>query len=439
MRPFVVRSMRAPFLLLTSLALFAPGLLRAADAAPAPQPAIVLHAARLLDVRSGKTVRDAVVVVEGETIRAVGERRAVQVPAGAREVELGDRTLVPGLMDLHVHLSVGGGTQKRFGSQLFDGPIDHAFRAADNARLTLAAGFTTVRSAGDNDFIDVALDKAIGRGLAVGPRIVPACYQISMTGGHGDDTGWPPGVFEYTPEQGIADGPEKLLRAVRYQIKHGARVIKMMVTGGVSGFERTIDMQQFSEEEMRTVVDEARRNGIKVMAHAEALTGTRAAVRSGVASIEHGTDLDAEVIRMMKERGTYLVPTPVVETTDIRSFPPEMQAKANGLLVRSHESLELAIKEGVKIAYGTDAGPAPHGENARQFAILVARGMTPLAAVRTATLAAADLLGVADRGAIEPGLLADIIAVPGNPLDDVRTLEHVDFVMKGGAIYKEPR
>jgi imidazolonepropionase-like amidohydrolase len=213
-----------------------------------------------------------------------------------------------------------------------------------------------------------------------------------MTGGHGDDTGFSPGVFEHGPEQGIADGPQLLLRAVRYQIKHGARVIKLMVTGGVGGFERTLDVQQFSEEEMRTVVEEARRNRVKVLAHAEALAGTLAAVRAGVDSIEHGSQLDDEAIRLMKEKGTYLVPTPLVGVEDItRDYPEEMKAKSREESRHAAESLGKAIRAGVKIAYGTDAGAMPHGRNARQFALLVEAGLSPLDAIRSATLAAADL------------------------------------------------
>jgi imidazolonepropionase-like amidohydrolase len=417
------------------------GIFGALAPAAAGAEVVVLAADRLLEVRSGRVVRDAVVVVEGERIRAAGPRSAVAIPAGAREVRLGDRTLLPGLFDMHVHLSSGSTRPKKFAQFFFDGPIDSALRAAANARATLAAGFTSVRSAGDNDFIDVSLDKAIENGFAVGPRIVPAGYQISMTGGHGDDTGWPPGVFEHGPEQGIADGPQQLLRAVRYQIKHGARVIKLMVTGGVAGFERTLDVQQFSEEEMRTVVEEARRNRVKVLAHAEALDGTLAALRAGVDSIEHGSQLDDEAIALMKEKGSYLVPTPLVSAVDeevMASYPAEIQAKSREERRRAEESLRKAIHAGVKIAYGTDAGPMPHGRNAQQFALLVAAGMSPLDAIRSATLAAADLLGVADRGALEPGLLADVVAVPGDPLADVHALEHVDFVMKGGVIFHQP-
>jgi len=435
------RPPRRPGLL--SLALMAVLL---ALAAPAVLPAetVVLRAARLLDVRTGRLVSPAAVVVQGDRIRAAGRAAEVAVPSGARIVELGDRTLLPGLFDMHVHLSVGGAAGGRKAQPfegIFNGPIDNAYRAADNARTTLAAGFTTVRSAGDNDFIDVALGKAIERGIAEGPRIVPAGYQISMTGGHGDEDGWPPGVFELGPEQGVADGPERLLRAVRYQIKHGARVIKMAATAGVLGFEATYDAQQFSEEEMRTVVEEARRNGLKVMAHAHGLAGTLAALRAGVASIEHGSQLDDEAVRLMKARGVYLVPTAYINSgggKDLSGYPEAIRAKAAAATKAAGASLERAIRAGVKIAFGTDAGPLPHGENAREFAVLVVHGMTPLAAIQAATIAAADLLGVDDRAILEAGRLADVVAVPGDPLSDIRALERVDFVMKGGAIVRRP-
>ncbi|HEV3457669.1 MAG TPA: amidohydrolase family protein [Thermoanaerobaculia bacterium] len=397
---------------------------------------LALTADRMIEVRSGRVVHDAVVIVEGERIKAAGPRAAVAVPVGARVVELGNRTLLPGLFDMHVHLSSGSTRPKKFIQFFFDGAVDEALRAADNARATLAAGFTSVRSAGDNDYIDVALDKAIEEGFAIGPRITPAGYQISMTGGHGDDTGFPPGVYEHTPEQGIADGPQQLLRAVRYQIKHGARVIKLMVTGGVSSFERSLDVQQFSEEEMRTVVEEARRNRVKVLAHAEALAGTLAAVLAGVDSIEHGSQLDDEAIRLMKEKGTYMVPTPLAGLEDVnRDWPEEMKAKSSEERRRATASLTKAIRAGVKIAYGTDAGAIAHGRNARQFALLVEAGMSPLDAIRSATLAAADLLGTPDRGTLEPGQLADVVAVPGDPLADVHAMEQVDFVMRGGVIF----
>ena len=424
-------------LLTKSGALFALAILTFLKPLPSAAEVVAIYADRMIDVRTGKVVGPALIIAEGDRIRYAGPRTQEALPSGAHRIDLGDHTLLPGLFDMHVHLSIGSAKVTSFAERVYAGSIDDTLQAADNARLTLLAGFTSVRSAGDNYFIDVALDKAIEKGVAVGPRIVPAGYQISMTGGHGDENGWPPGAFEYGPEQGIADGPEKLLRAVRYQIKHGARVIKMMVTGGVIGFG-AIEVQQFSDEEMRTVVDEAGRNGLKVMAHAEALKGTIAAVRAGVASIEHGDRLDDEVIGLMKARGTYLVPTPLADVKNFTGFPDEWRLKGEELRKGSKASLEKAIRAGIKIAYGTDAGPVPHGQNARQFAMLVDSGMKSLAAIQAATIAAADLTGVSDRGALESGLLADIIAVPGNPLNDIRTLEQVDFVMKGGVVYREP-
>jgi imidazolonepropionase-like amidohydrolase len=218
-------------------------------------------------------------------------------------------------------------------------------------------------------------------------------------------------------------------------------VIKMAVTAGVLGFEATYDAQQFSEEEMRTVVEEARRNRLKVMAHAHGLAGTLAALRAGVASIEHGSQLDDEAVRLMKARGVYLVPTAYINAgggMDTTGYPPEIRAKAEAATRAAGASLDRAIRAGVKIAFGTDAGPLPHGQNAREFAVLVAHGMTPLAAIQAATIAAADLLGVDDRAVLEPGRLADVVAVPGDPLADIRALERVDFVMKGGAIVRRP-
>jgi imidazolonepropionase-like amidohydrolase len=399
---------------------------------------VALRAARLLDVRAGRMVEGAVVLVAGERILAVNP--AGGVPAGAKVIDLGDVTLLPGLMDMHTHLSVGlaaGQSRPRTGVQW--GPVEMALQAAYNARATLAAGFTTVREAGANDFIDVALARTIDAGITVGPRVVPSGYQISITGGHGDNVGYPPGVFELGPEQGVADGPEQVLRAVRYQIKHGARVLKMTATAGVLGFEATADAPQFSDAEMRAIVEEAKRHRLKVAAHAHGLEGTLAALRAGVDSIEHGSSLDDEAVRRMKEQGTYLVPTAWVNAgggADLGSRAPEMQEKGRRVTAVARESLERAIRAGVKIAFGTDAGVFQHGLNAREFAVLVERGMTPLEAVRAATLYAADLLGVDDRGAVEPGLLADLIAVPGDPLRDVRVLEDVRFVMKGGQVVR---
>jgi imidazolonepropionase-like amidohydrolase len=398
---------------------------------------VALRAARMLDVERGTIVADPVVVVEGERIRSVGR----EVPEGARVVDLGDVTLLPGLIDMHTHLSVGRSNDptvkppRRFGN----GPLDATLQAAVNARATLLAGFTSVRECGANDFIDVALERAIERGAAIGPRITPSGYQISMTGGHGDNTGFAVGEYELTPKQGVADGPEQLLYAVRYQIKYGARVIKLTATAGVLSEERTATDRQFSDEELRTIVEEAKRHGLRVAAHAHGTEGVLAAVRAGVSSIEHGSVLDDETIRLMKERGVYLVPTislaePEAATTTERSAL--MQEKGAEMSSAAVRSFRAAAAAGVKIAFGTDAGVFPHGLNAREFGAMVRHGMTPLAAIRAATLSAADLLGVSDRGTIAPGKLADIIAVKGNPLQDVTTLEHVEFVMKGGTVFK---
>ncbi|HXT51387.1 MAG TPA: amidohydrolase family protein, partial [Thermoanaerobaculia bacterium] len=297
----------------------------------------------------------------------------------------------------------------------------------------------TVREAGAWFFIDAALDRAVAAGQAVGPRIIPSGYQISMTGGHGDDIGWPPGVFETGPEQGIGDGPEALLKAVRYQLKHGARTIKLTATAGVLGPEATADARQFSDEELRTIVEEAHRNRVKVAAHAHGRDGILAAVRAGVDSIEHGSQIDDDAVRLMKQHGTWLVPTAWVNSTgelDVASMDPHVRNKAAQITAQARESLRLAIRSRLPIAYGTDAGVYPHGNNACDFAVLVAAGMTPLEAIRTATTGAAALLGVDDRGSLEADQLADVIAVPGDPLKDVAALAAPSLVMQGGKVYR---
>ena len=414
------------------------GLFLALIVFPLSAQVTAIRAKRLLDVRRGVMVENAVVIVEGETIREV----ARAVPAGAAVIDLGDVTLLPGLFDLHVHLDIGRSVDALppLGADYYEpGPIDRAFEATRNARATLMAGFTSVRSCGSNDFIDVALRRAIERGTVVGPRITPSGYQISMTGGHGDNVGFPEGVYELTPKQGVADGPEQLLFAVRYQIKHGAEVIKLMATAGVLSNERTATARQFSDEELRTVVEEAKRHGIRVAAHAHGTEGIIAAVRAGVDSIEHGSMLDDEGIRLMKEHGTWLVPTLYVASPQTRkNKPASIQDKAAAMDAAVSKSFRAALAAGVKIAFGTDAGVYPHGRNAGEFAELVSHGMTPLEAILSATIHAAELLGVTDRGAIEAGQLADLIAVAGNPLENVRTLENVLFVMKGGVVVKRP-
>jgi imidazolonepropionase-like amidohydrolase len=395
---------------------------------------VALRAARLLDVERGAIVNNPVIVIDGANIRAV----AVSAPEGARVIDLGDVTLLPGPIDMHTHLSVGRNNDPSIRPpSRFGGPIDATLQAAANARATLLAGFTSVRECGANDFIDVALKRAIERGAAIGPRITPSGYQISMTGGHGDNTGFAPGEYELTPKQGVADGPEQLLYAVRNQIKYGAEVIKLTATAGVLSEEATATARQFSDEELRTIVEEAKRHGLRVAAHAHGTEGIIAAVKAGVNSIEHGSMLNDEAIRLMKERGTWLVPTIfLADAAPAGDKSALMQEKGASMSEAAKKSFRAAYEAGVKIAFGTDAGVFPHGNNAKEFASMVRHGMKPVDAIRAATINAASLLGVTDRGSIKAGQLADIIAVKGNPLDDVSTLERVTFVMKGGVVFK---
>lgn len=393
---------------------------------------IVLRAARMLDLQTGRIISPAVVVVEKDRIKSVNP---TSVPRG-QVIDLGNTTLLPGFIDMHTHLSfdIEGAWLHR---SVTDTAGDHALRGARNARNTLMAGFTTVRDVGSNDFVDVALMRATDQEFIPGPRIFPAGHSIGITGGHCDTTGYAPGVQEHGPEQGVADGTDGVLKAVRYQIKHGAKVIKICATAGVLSLEGPVGAQQLSETELRVIVEEASRHGVKVAAHAHGTEGIIAAVRAGVASIEHGSVLNDEAMRLMKERGTYLVPTSYLgQVIRLDALPPPIRAKAEYILPLARQSLQLAIKSGVKIAFGTDAAVIPHGQNAKEFGVLVERGMTPIEAIRTATVNAADLLGVNDRGNIAPGLLADLVAVPGNPLDNIRVLEDVRFVMKGGQVYK---
>lgn len=394
------------------------------------QGTIVLKADRWLDVRAGTVKNDALIVIEGDKIAAIGGT----APAGAEVIDLGDVTLLPGLIDSHTHLSM------QLSAQSFIQPVklteaDYAMEAVFNARRTIDIGFTTVRDFGSG--IDVALSKAVAAGKVVGPRVVPSRYLLGITGGHCDVTGFAPGILERSWREGIADGVDEVVKAVRYQIKHGAKVIKTCATAGVLSFEETVGAQQYSYEELKAMVDEAARHSVKVAAHAHGTEGIKAAVRAGVASIEHGSILDDEAIAMMKERGTYLVPTTYLsEVIDLDALPPLIRQKAETVLPMAQRSLEKAIRAGVKIAFGTDAAVFPHGQNAREFLSLVKRGMSPLEAIRAATINAADLLDVKDRGSLEVGLLADIVAVPGNPVQDISKMLEVGFVMQGGKIIR---
>jgi imidazolonepropionase-like amidohydrolase len=392
----------------------------------------------MLDVRSGELLKNAIVVVEKDRIQSVSTNTTVP---DAPQLDLGELTLLPGLIDMHVHLSYDW---EFFSSIAQDTPADAALRGARNARATLVAGFTTVRNVGAHDFVDVALMRAIDAGFIDGPRIVPVGHSLSCTGGYHDLGGgifqcFSPGLHELGPESGIADGPDALRRAVRYQIKYGAKVIKVVVTAGVLAVDGPAGVQQYSDEELRAIVEETHRHGLKVAAHAHGTAGILAALRAGVDSLEHGSMVNDEAIRFMKENGTYLVPTASmfkVFGTNLDSLPAPIRERRAQFLTLAQENQRRAIQAGVKIAFGTDTPVLPHGGNAKEFAVLVELGMTPLEAIRAATLYATELLGTEDRGLIEPGRFADMIAVPGDPLMNIQVLEEVRFVMQGGKVIK---
>lgn len=397
------------------------------------QTVTVVRAARMLDVATGRMVNNPQIVITGGVITSVNSG---SVPAGARVIDLGDVTLLPGLTDAHTHLSGEIGPNMML-QPVTDLEVDAAFESVRHARTTIMAGFTTVRDFGGD--VTVALGKAVDRGDVLGPRVVPSRNALGITGGHCDVTGYKPGVLEQGPKDGVADGPWEVVQAVRYQIKHGAQVIKTCATAGVLSMEGPVGAQQYSFEELKAMVDEAARHGIKVAAHAHGTEGIKAATRAGVASIDHGSMLDDEAIALMKQHGTYLVPTSyLADRINLAVLPPHIRAKAQLVLPLARESLRKAIAAGVKIAFGTDAAVYPHGENGKEFAVYVKAGMTPLQAIRSATINAADLLGKTDRGTIEAGKLADIIAVRGDPLADITTLERVVFVMQGGKVIKDP-
>jgi imidazolonepropionase-like amidohydrolase len=401
--------------------------------AAAPTP-VVVRAARMLDMTSGQMLRDVSVVVMGDRITAVNPST---MPAGARVLDLGDVTLLPGFIDLHTHLSGEIGATS-FIEPVLETSVDAAYKAARHARTTVMAGFTTVRDFGGE--VTVALGKAVDRNDVVGPRVIPSRNALGITGGHCDVTGFAPGVLEQDTKGGVADGPWEVVEAVRYQIKHGAQVIKTCATAGVLSMEGPVGAQQYTYEELKAMVDEAARHGVKVAAHAHGTEGIKAAVRAGVASIEHGSMLDDEAIALMKEHGTYLVPTAYLrDRINLAVLPPLVRRKAETVLPLAAESNRKAIAAGVKIAFGTDAAVFPHGENAKEFAVYVKLGMTPLAALRSATTVAAEVLGKDDRGSIAPGKLADLIAVPGDPLQDITATERVQWVMQGGKVLKDER
>ncbi len=407
----------------------------------AQQPkTIALKAARLFDGTSDDVVNNATVVVTGNRIAGIN----VPVPAGAQVIDLGDVTLLPGFIDAHVHLT--GESGDNFYLDFFQGvmrqPAEQAFYAGSYAKKTLEAGFTSVRNVGADDYIDVGLRNAINAGLTPGPRMLTAVHAISATGGHGDGDPIPParGVPQHGPIDGVCNGAAECRAAVRYQIKYGADVIKFMPSGGVLSLADPVDAPELSQEEMNAIVEEAHHWGRKVAAHCHGDAAAKMAVAAGVDSIEHGSFLKPDTLQLMHDKGVYLVPTLLAGdwlAGKLDKFPPAIANKAKAAVAARSDMFRNALKAGVKIAFGTDSAVSPHGINAREFALMTGLGMSPAAALRSATSVAATLLGVDDRvGTLAAGKLADIVAVPGNPLDDIHATEHVSFVMKEGVVVK---
>jgi imidazolonepropionase-like amidohydrolase len=408
------------------------------------QQTIVLRAARLIDGTGAAPIANAAVVVSGERIVAVGPAASVPIPAGARVLDLGDVTLLPGFIDTHTHIA-----GRTLGDPLADVAVvrDYPSYAAvvgvANARSTLMAGFTSIRVVGSGNFDDMALRQAITDGRIPGPRMENAGHALGITGGHCDENGFRPGLIRYGPEEGVADGADQIRSAVRYQVKSGADVIKMCATGGVLSEGDAVGATQYTFDEMKALVDEATKLGRKVAAHAHGTEGIKLAVRAGVSSIEHGSFLDDEGARMMAQRGTYLVPTlmagQAVERFAKSGVLKGLRAeKALAAAAAMRRGVRIAVANRVPIALGTDAGVIPHGSNAQEFGLLVEwGGMTPMASLTAGTMNAAKLLGWDSRvGSLAAGKLADIVAVPGDPLADIHATERVSFVMKGGVVYR---
>jgi len=401
---------------------------------------VAVKAGRLLDVKSGAYRLDQVILIEGDRIKAVGDAAQMKIPSGAKVVDLSNRTVLPGLIDCHTHLTFSPFTGA-YRALSISVPRE-ALLGARNARVTLEAGFTTVRNVGASGFADVALRDAINSGDVPGPRMLVSGPPLSITGGHADENLLAP-EFHYSAD-GVADGVPAVIAKVREDIKYGADVIKFMATGGVLSQGDNPALAQYSPEEMRAIVDTAHGLGRKVAAHAHGALGIHDAVAAGVDSIEHGSFINQEDIQLMKQHGTYLVPTLYLmdwfmDNYQKMGLTENMLEKARVVMPAARENIARAIQEGVKIAFGTDAAVYPHGLNAHEFPVMVKLGMTPLAAIQASTVSAADLIGWSDRvGAIEPGKFADLIAVQGDPLEDVSVLEHVDFVMKGGDVVKRP-
>ena len=405
-----------------------------------PERPKLIKASAYVDVVREELISPANILISNGLIKAINPKK---IPENVQVIDLSNKVLLPGLMDMHTHLDLD-----------FDGSWDHiltkenaskgAIRAVRNAELTLMGGFTTVRNIGQGhitpELVNVALVEATKEGWIKAPTIFPAGHMISIQGGHADLTmGYSEGLIEVGPNHGIVNGVDDVIKAVRYQIKHGAKVIKIHATAGVLSLEASVGAQQLSDAEMKAAVEEAHRHHVKVAAHAHGTEGIIAAVKAGVDSIEHGSLIDKAAIRLMKSKGTYLVPTTGLNEYMqplLKKMDPKMREKSEYILPLAQKRLSQAIKSGVKIALGSDSPLIPHGQNAAEIVALVNRGMTNAQALQAATVNSADLLGVSDRGEIKIGLLADIIAVDENPLEVIETVMNVNFVMKAGEVVK---
>jgi imidazolonepropionase-like amidohydrolase len=408
---------------------------------------IALKAARLFDGKSRTLTQNGVVLVQGDKITDAGAN--VAVPPGAQVIDLGDVTLSPGFMDAHTHLTLDlSNYQAARLRELQVSTSAKAYSVIPAARVTVEAGFTTVRDVGartyrSHDYIDVSLRDAIAKGIVVGPRMFVATCGIGATGGHFDEAaGFRDGLFGPEPDytDGIADGPDAVRKAVRFEVRNGADVIKAAVSGGVLSLTDEVDVPQFTPPEMAALVDEAHRLRKKVAVHCHGDQAGREAIEAGVDSIEHGSFLKPETLTLMKNKGTFLTPTLMAAEYikgKLDSYPPALQAKALAALNARSDMFRNALKIGVKISFGTDAAVFPHGQNAKEFKLMTDLGMAPIDALKSATANDAELLGVAQKlGTLETGMLADVVAMPGDPTQDITATERVSFVMKEGKIIR---
>lgn len=422
---------------LAASALAAPAAAQTAPAATAAQQVTAIKAGRLIDVVSGSVRNDQIVVITGDTITTVGPAGKTEIPAGAKIIDLSNATIMPGFVDTHTHVTANPfeGTYESLATSIPRATV----RGVANAQKMLMSGFTTVRDVGSPGFSDVAIRDAINAGEVWGPRMLVSGPSLGITGGHCDNNLLPPEYEDFS--EGVADGPDAVRRAVRRNVKYGVDMIKYCGTGGVFSKGTQVGAQQFTEEEVKALIDEAHMHGRKVAVHAHGANGIKVALRNGVDTVEHASIIDDEGIALAKKTGAFL--SMDIYNTDFTQTYGKAHGVLEELLVKDRQVAQVqrdnflkAVKAGVKMTLGSDAGVYPHGEGGKQFAVMVQYGMTPMQAIQAATINGATALGVEKQwGAIAPGLKADIVAVKADPLQNIRALESIDFVMKGGTVY----